>query len=345
MNSYQRVMGTLMGQPVDRQPVFAVLGAYGAKLTGVDLRTLYSDAAAYAAGQQAVQKTFGFDLVMTPFIYTAISEAFGGETTWSDSQAPNMKRPGARSAAEALLLTLPDLQQTDGLSVVLDATRRLAGLYKEQVPIIAVLPGPGIMPALIIGLEQWIETILFEEELGRKILDHTAPFFVSWANALLAAGADCLVITEGTAAAEIAPRALFAELFLPYLTETFAQINGPKVLHQTGGSINHNLDLLSGLAGLVGVAVGSKDDLSEARRLIGPNLNLIGNLDNLSFPALSAEQISEKSRSCLGVAAPSGHYILSNSGADIPLATPPENLRAMLLAAAEYSAETAGSRL
>lgn len=342
MNSYQRVMGTLMGQPVDRLPVFAVLGAYGAKLTGVDLRRLYSDAATYTAGQQAVQTTFGFDLVMTPFIYTAISEAFGGETAWSDSQAPNMKRPGIRSATELLVRPLPDPRQSAPLSLALEATRRLAGLYKEQVPVIAVLPGPGILPSLMIGLEQWIETVLFEEELSRKILEHTVPFFVSWANALLAAGADCLVVTEGTATAEIAPRALFAERFLPCLTAAFSQINGPKVLHHTGGRIIQNLDLISGLAGLVGVAVGSRDDLTEARRLLGPDLNLIGNLDNLSFPELSADQIAEKSRACLQEAAPAGHFILSNSGADIPLTTPSGNLRAMLSAAADYSAETGG---
>ncbi len=334
MNSYQRVMGTLMGQPVDRPPVLAVLGAYGGKLTGVDLRTLFSEAAAYVAGQRAVQKEFGFDLVMTPFVYTAIAEAFGGETAWSDTQPPNMKRPGVRSAAAVLSVPLPDPPCSPSLSIVLDATRRLADLYKEQVPILAVLPGPAIMPSLVIGMEQWMETVLFDEELSRKLLDYTAAFFVSWANSLLAAGADCLVVTEGTAAAEIAPRTLFAERFLPLLTSTFPRINGPKVLHHTGGRIHHILDLLPGLSGLVGVAVGSKDDLAEARRLTGPDLNLIGNLDNLSFPALSADKIMEMSCRCLRVAASSGHYILANAGADIPLTTPPENLRAMLAAAA-----------
>lgn len=344
MNPYQRVMGTLMGQPVDRPPVFAVVGAYGAKLTGVDLRTLYSDAAAYVAGQQAVQAAFGFDLVMTPFVFTVIAEAFGGETAWSDMQAPNMKRPGVRTAADILTTPLPDPQRTGLLPVILDATRRLADLYKEQVPVIGVLPGPGIMPSLIIGMEQWMETLLFDEDLTRKLLDHTAPFFVSWANALLAAGADCLVVTEGMASAEVAPRALFAERFLPLLTSTFAQVNGPKVLHHTGGRINHVLDLVPGLAGLVGVTVSSKDSLVEARRLLGPELNLIGNLDNLSFPAISADKIYGMSRACLGAAAQCGHYILCNSGADIPLTTPPENLRAMIAAAADYGTEVGGDR-
>ena len=343
MNSYQRVMGTLTGQTVDRLPVFAVLGAYGTKLTGTDLRTLYSDASAYVAGQQAVQSAFGFDLVMTPFVYTAISEAFGGETAWSDKQVPNMKRPGARSAVEAISLPLPDPERTGLLPVILEATRRLAHIYKEQVPVIGVLPGPGIMPSLITGMETWMETVLFDEELARKLLDHTAPFFVSWANALLAAGADCLVITEAMASAEIAPRALFASRFLPLLTSTFTQINGPKVLHHTGGRINHTLDLLPGLDGLVGVAVGSKDDLAEARQLIGPNLNLIGNLDNLGFPSFSADAVYSMSQACIRAAAPSGHYILANSGADIPLSTSPETLRAMLSAARDYSTEIGGS--
>lgn len=46
MNSWIRVMHTLAGRPTDRVPVLAVLGAYGGRLTGTDLRTLYSDAAA-----------------------------------------------------------------------------------------------------------------------------------------------------------------------------------------------------------------------------------------------------------------------------------------------------------
>ena len=337
MNSYKRVMNTLSGEAVDRLPVFAVMGAYGAKLTGVDLRTLYSDANAYVAGQQALQTEFGFDLVLSAFDFSAISEAFGGKTAWSVGQAPNMKRPAARTAAEALLLPLPDPQRTARLPVVLDATRQLAGLYEKQVPIISVLPGPGILPSLIVGIEQWMEAVLFDQLLAQELLNHTTRFFVSWASALLEAGADCLVVAEGMASAEIAQRSLFAEQILPHLTAAFASIEGPKVLHHAGGRINHTLDLLVGLNGLVGVTVGSKDNLSEARRLIGPNLTLIGNLDNLTLPSVTEEEVYEMSLACLREGASSGRFILANSAADIPLATPVDNLRAMIAASASYS--------
>ncbi len=337
MNSYQRVMNTLSGRAVDRPPVFAVLGAYGAKLTGTDPRTLYSDASAYVAGQKALQAEFGFDLVMTAFDYSALAEAFGGETAWSAVQAPNMKRPAAGSAAQALALPLPDPGQTGRLPVILDATRQLASVYKKNVPIISVLPGPCIMPALLMGLENWMETVLFHKDIALKLLRHTGVFFVDWANALLAAGADCLVVTESMASSDIATRALFTQQFLPHLTETFARIDGPKVLHHSGGRLNQNLDLLPGLDGLVGVTVSSKDDLTQARQSLGPDLTLIGNLDNLTLPEVTAAELFDMSLARLRIAAPCGHYILCNSAADIPLTTPTVNLRAMLAAAVAYS--------
>lgn len=339
MNSYQRVMNTLGGLPADRPPVFAVLGTYGANLTGVDLCTLYSDAAAYVAGQQAVQAAYGFDLVLTGFDYSAISEAFGATTAWSNHQVPNVKRPAAGSAAEAFALPVPDPHRSGRLPVILEATRQLALFYRGEVPVVSALPGPGILPSLIIGLDRWMETLLFDREIALKLLQYSGDFFVAWANALLAAGADCLVLTEGMASAEIVPRELFAELILPHLKQTFDRVDGPKIISSTGGRINPALDLLPGLNGMIGVIAGSKDDLSESRRLLGPDLALIGALDNLAFPAVSAEKIYELSLACLREAAPSGRFILANSGGDIPLATPPENLSAMLGAAAVYSTQ------
>lgn len=340
MNSYQRVMATLTGRPVDRLPVFAVLGAYGGKLTDVDLRTLYSDASAYVAGQKALQEEFGFDLVMTAFDFSAIAEAWGGEVAWSADQVPNMRRPAVRNAAAALSLPLPDVLCSGRLPVILEVNRQLAALYKGQVPIVSVLPGPVILPSLIVGIEQWMEVVLFDKELAQKLLDHTAPFIVSWANELLAAGADCIVLTEGMASAEIAPRALFEDQFLPHIRTIFSQIDGPKIISSTGGSLNHTLDLLPGLEGLVGVIAGSKDNLAEARRLAGPDLTIIGNLDNLTMPAVAASEVYETSLARLRTAGASGRFILANAGADMPQATPAENLRAMQAAVADYSAET-----
>ena len=341
MTPYQRVMSTISGAPVDRPPVFAVLGAYGANLTGCSLRSLYSDAEAYLEAQRALQQVYGFDLVLAPFDFSAIAEAFGGETAWSEQQPPNVRKHAAASAARALSLPMPDIGKSGRLPLILEATRRLAGDFKEKIPVIAVLPSPGTMPALLMGLEQWMETLLFDPQTAQALLARSGDFLVDYANALLAAGADCLVFTEGMAAAEVAPRGLFAASILPHLKEIFPRIKGPKVISSTGGRINQVLDLLHPLNGLVAVITGSRDDLEESRHLLGPELTLIGNLDNLAFVSSSAAKIGEMSQACLACASPGGRFILANAGGDIPLATPAGNLMAMR--ASVESCRVAGS--
>jgi uroporphyrinogen decarboxylase len=289
-----------------------------------------------------VRDAFGFDLALAPFDFGAVAEAFGGEVAWFADQAPNMKRPAVRDAAAALALPLPDPHSAARLPVILSAARQLADIYREQVPVFGVVPGPCGLLALVLGMEAWLDALLFDEAAARRLLERTGAFFVTWANALLEAGVNALVVAEGMAPVEIAPRGLFAERMLPHLRATFAQVRGPMVFHHNGGRIQHILDLLAGLPGLAGVVVSSKDNLVEARRRIGPGPLLLGNLDSLSFPAASADQIRQRSLACLQAAAPAGRYILSNSAADIPLTTPPENLRAMIAAS---EANAAGERL
>lgn len=343
INSYERVMNTFQGLPTDRLPVFAVLGAYGGKLTRTDLKTLYSDAQAYVAGQQAVQDFLGFDMILATFDYSAITEAFGGEVAWFDNQAPNMKRPAISDPSAVVTLNLPDPSRTGRLPVILAATRQLSSMYRGNVPVFAAVPGPGALPALVLGLEAWMETVLFDEDNARRILERTGRFFLDWVHALCEAGVTGLVVTESVASVEISTRKLFEEVFLPHLNSLFGQINVPVVFHHGGGRIQHILDLLPGLPGVVGVVVGSKDTLVAARSALGDELTLIGNLDNLSLPAVSAAEIRRRSLECLKTAAPAGRYILSHSAADVPISTPLENLRAMLQAAWEYAAKETGA--
>ena len=315
--------------PSDRVPVFAVLGAYGGKLTHTDLHTLYGDADKYVAGQVAVQNEFGLDMIMTPFDYSAIAEAFGGESAYFADQAPNMKRPAASTAEEALALKIPLPGRTARLPVILDSARKLKEIYKDEVPLFAPIPGPCAMAVMMMGLEAWMDTILFDYPSALRLLEHSGIFFESWANALLDAGAAGLVVTESMASSEISTRSLFAEKMIPHIKTVFAQVHGPIVFHHGGGRIQHVLDLLPSLPNVVGAVIGSKDNLTEARKRVGSKLLLIGNLDNLSFPKTDAAAIFDKSTACLEEAAPGGPFILANSAADIPLSSHPDTIHAM----------------
>jgi uroporphyrinogen decarboxylase len=332
MNALERVMATIKGEPVDRPPVMAVLAAYGGTLTGVPLPILYQDADAYIAGQMAVFEGLGFDAVIGSFDYSAIAEAFGGTPVFFTHQAPNMKRPAARTLEDALALPLPDPQRTGRLPLALDCVRGLAGRLNSEAPVIGVLPGPAALPVLLLGMETWMEGILFSRENADALLERTGIFWVQWARALLEAGATFVVATEGMAPREVTTRDLFESL-LPHIRSCFEQVEGPIVFHHTGGSIGHVLDLLRDLPQLAGVTIGSKDCIEGAREALGPGLPILGNLDNLTLASGNASEVRALTESLLDLAAAKGPMLICNSGADIPTSTPRENLEAMRNAA------------
>jgi uroporphyrinogen-III decarboxylase len=329
MNAWQRVMGTLAGTPTDRTPTIAVLSAYGAKLTQVELPSLFQNSALYVAGQEAAQEILGLDMVMTPFEYSAMAEAFGAEIAWFSHQPPNVKRPAARSVEQALGIAAPSHLRTERLAVSLEAARLLHQRYAEQVPIFTPIPSPAGLCVLILGMEGWLEGLLFDSANALLLMERVAPFLLELANAHLEAGVNGIILTEAMTPAEILPRNLLETLILPSLSSFMGQIRGPIVFSSTGGSIGHVLDLVPTLPGVAGVSLGSRDDLKMARETLGASMLLLGNIDNVAFPGHSPEAMFERCMTTLNQSAGKGPFILSNSGGDIPLATKPETLLAM----------------
>jgi len=337
MNSYERVMNTIGGLPADRVPVLAVLGIYGGRLIRADPKTIFTDSGKYAESQDAVQKTFGIDMILAPFEFTSIAEAFGGEIAWFADQAPNLRKPAAASIQEALKLPLPDPAVAGRLPVVLESIALLSARYKGSVPLFAPLPGPGALPVLMMGMEAWMDALLFDFPSALALLVHTENFCADWGNALLAAGADGLIFVESMASAEVMPRAMFESRLLPAIKKVLARYRGPLMFHHGGGGINHIIDLVPGLPNVVGALIGSKDGIEEARKRVGPDFLLAGNLDNLGFAAAGSSELYAQGLSCLGKGARRGHFMLANSGADIPLATAPETIQAMMNASRLFS--------
>lgn len=333
MNSITRVMNTIMGKPVDRNPVIAVLSAYGARLSGQSIKEIFSDAESYLKSQAAVLETFPVDMALAPFNYCAIAEAFGSDIRFYGDQPPNLKKPAARTWQDVLDIPLPEIRSAGRMAVILASIRALIDNFGKEKPVFVSVPGPVSLPILIMGFENWLETFLFEIDGAEKVLKYTSGFWQQWAEELSACGVSGLIVTEGFAASEICHRQLFVDRVLPFLSEMFARIEIPKIFHQTGGSISHILDLINNIGGVTGIALGAKDNILEARNIIGRDRLLLGNIDNLVFPSANRDQIYEKSMGILNSMIGRGPFILANSGGDIPLNTPVENIMAMFEAA------------
>jgi uroporphyrinogen decarboxylase len=336
MNSRERIQATLAGKPLDRRAIAPVLGLYGARLTNCPLEQYYTDPASYAAGQSAVRHTFQPDVLCAPLAFASIGAAFGGELVFLDTESPNLRRPAVQSVEQWDSLVPPDPDVHPRLLYFRDAIRLMAAEYRGEVPIAMVIPIPADIPAVVMGLEPWLETVLFDPAGARRVMDKILPFYVRLVNGFFAAGATFVVMPCGFASPAIVTREIVTTFTRPILAQALTQLCGPVVLHNVGAPILAHLDLLTGLPSVAAYIVDQRDDLAQARRVVGPDSVLFGGLDCANLGRMTAAEVEDRCRAILEERRQDARFVLGTSGPDVAWNTPPENIHAMRKAAESF---------
>ena len=337
MNGMERILATLAGESTDRRAVCLTLSLYGARLTSCDLRSYYSDPDAYARGQAAVWETFQPDVLFSPFALPLLGAAFGSEVRFFADQAPSLEQPAISSAAEIDSLAVPDIDEHPRLLYFRESVRLMATARGQETPVAAICLSPVDLPAMIMGSEAWLETLLFDTQGVQRILDITIPHFVQYANALLSDGATCIVLPAAFANSMLLPRRTAIEIVVPAMCEACKRLHGPIVLHHGGARMTPCLDLLLDIPNVVAFCIDNRDDLDEARKTIGTTFTLMGNLDGPTLLTRNATDVRKECVSILDNRRDDSRFILASSAADIDYHTPQENIHAVRRAAEEFS--------
>jgi len=334
----ERVQAAITGDIADRRAVSLTLSLYGARLTGCPLQTYYADPAAYADGQRAVRETFDPDILFGPFALPMEGAAFGSEISYYDNQAPNLARPVLADIDALDRLIVPDVETHPGLIYFREAVRRMATEHGPEVPVAAVALSPVDLPIMLMGIEGWLATVLFQEDGTRRMLGRTVPFFVRRVNDLFAAGATFVLMPSAFINPRIVPRGVIERLALPAPRRAFAQVAGPLLMHSGGARLAPFLDLFVGLPNVVGFVVNSREDISLAREKAGPGPLLVGNIDGPGLHRENPHDIQAGAERLLRRHADDPHFILGTSAADIAYETPLSHIRAVGSAARSASA-------
>lgn len=329
MTSMERVLAALKGKAQRRPPFTLTLSLYGARLIDCPLTTYYRHPDLYAAGQEAVLALCAPDILFSPFALTLEAEAFGSELTFLPTNPPNIKKPAVRTADAFIDLPLPDIDSHPSLLFLRESVRLLTEKCLGETPICAILTAPVDLPAIVMGIDMWIETLLFAPEKATAILEKTHRHFVALANALLADGANFIGLTTVCSNPRILYPKLIATVILPALDRAFREVNGPVVFHHGGNPMLPNLEDYLALANVAAFAVDHRDSLAEARKILGPNRLLLGNLHGLTLPKLSAKRVLANVDHILDDRKDDGCFIFSTTAADVPLDTPPGLLQAI----------------
>ncbi|MFZ1615297.1 MAG: uroporphyrinogen decarboxylase family protein [Holophaga sp.] len=336
MNSLERVLACLGGQPVDRPAFSLLLALYGARLTGATLKEHYSDPQVFVEGQIAVWETFGPDLLFGPYAFPSLAEAFGGTLHHHAAQAPTMARPPFASAQEALARWSPEPTDHPVFRYLTECTRGMAAHFADQVPVIPSMPSPADLPVFLLGAEGWLDTLLFDEPAAQTLLERATTFCVTWGRQLLESGGLALGVTADFSNPEVLPERFIRTLTLPALRDCFSQLPGPLVFHHGGCRLAPHLALLGGLPGVAGYVLDPRDGLAEGRQRVGPGPLLLGGLNGPSFEGMEPDAMKTHCLTVLDERHADPNFILASGNADIPLHTAPAVIQAVRAAALEW---------
>lgn len=333
MNSMERIAAVLSGAAPDTRPYTLTLSLYGSRLAGIPTEAYYSDPDSYVAGQREVVRLCAPDVLFGPFALSLEAAAFGAELHLPPDGAPTLKRSPYTSAADAL--ALPDPASNRSLRYLTDSVCALVAEQGGARPVAAPIVSPTDLPTLLMGFEAWLETLLFDPPGRQAWYDAMVKHFHALAAAYFAAGAAFLVSPVMLANPTLVDPALAGATLLPLLRDAFSGLPGPIVFHHGGNRLGPYLHLFKDLPNLAGFVLDERDSFAEARKLLGPQVLLLGNLSGPLCSRRSPEEVGRRAAELLADRRGDGKFILASCGADVPYDTDPAVIEAVARAAAD----------
>ncbi len=328
MNSRERVLAHLAGQPVDRLPLMPITMMFAAHLTGARYRDYCTNYRVLADAQIRVAEQFGFDYVNTMSDPAREAADCGAAVEYFDHQPVALVEDDALLADKTKLATLktPDPLGGGRMHKGVQAVAQLKQRVGQEKIVEGWIEGPIAEAADLRGINTIMLDFFDDPAFVRDLFEFVIDMELRFARAQLDAGAD--LIGVGDAAASLVGPHFYHEHIWPYEKKL---VDG---LHAMGGRVRLHICgntrfALEGM-GKLGCEIVDLDYLSpmaEGRAKMGPDQVLLGNVNPVLVirngkPAEVTAAIAQCHRQ-------TGPRFIVGPGCEVPRDTPHDNLRAL----------------
>ena len=337
MNGYERVAAALRGERPDRVPVMLHSFMMAAREAGHTMRAFREDPEKLAASFVQSVETYGYDGVLVDVDTATLAGALGVPLELPEDEPALCRGARLGSLAEVDGLEPPDVARDPRVQVWLEAVRLLVRRFGQEVYVRGNCDqAPFSLASMMRGAADWMMDLMDEANRERafRLLDHCAEAGLQFLRLMGATGAHMVSSGDSPAGPDlVSPRMYraFAQPWEKRLADEAHRLGLPYALHVCGWTDPILDDMVA--TGADALELDHKTDARLARDRMSGRATFIGDLDPSGVLALGTPELVEaKTRALLGVFADSPRFIL-NAGCAIPATTPPENLRAMILAA------------
>jgi len=323
----------VIDEPQDRVPVFPLVTAHAARVAGIPIRDYYTDGAAMARSQLVAQELYGTDFISFFSEVGLIAEALGSRFDYPEDDLPLLMTPKWQGLAELDEAEVDPLK--DGrLRVYLNAITYAYEARGDTVPILAYVPAPFTTAQQLVDQEAFLLGLLTEPERVHRLLEYATRSIIRFCRAIIGAGGLPILVDPLASGSVISPNQ-YREFALPYEAEVI------RYLHR------YDLDIVLHICGdtnpIINLMPESGADLLSIDRIgletaiagAGDRCRIIGNFDTTAILLSQPQEVADSVAAMVLAGKPCPKGFVAATGCEVPVETPPENVRAFVRAAKE----------
>jgi len=254
----------------------------GSVLKKTERSDIHTDAERMAWSAIWSARLMGFDCAVVPYDMTMESEAMGNTISLYENSEdilyPTIPQKIWASMDEVVI---PDnIEQRGRLPIIPKAIE----IIKKEAPELAVgcwQLGPFTQAGQILELDMILKGVFKQKAKVEDLLDKLSDMIIKLGRQWQAAGCDYIALREPGVAADLLSPRTFKDIIKPRLTRILAGWQSPKLLHICGQT--DPLIEMMNQCGADGLTVDIKCNVAEARKKLGDDVLLMGNVDTYSM--------------------------------------------------------------
>jgi uroporphyrinogen decarboxylase len=338
MTGMERLIAAVNGTPADRIPVFCNLLDQGAKELGLSIEEYYAKGEQVAEAQLKMRAKYGYDCVWSLFYVGKEAELLGcRRMVYAKDGPPNVGEMVIQDLDDIARLQVPDdITSHPAFEEELKCLRILKAEAGGKYPICAYLTASMTLPAILMGLEKWLQLLMFGPfDLRDELLAKCSDFFQKQVAAYRAAGADVLVYSNPFGSTDFIPRKFFDELSVPWMARDLEPGGTAGIVYYCGSArFNNVIDAVINRLGIGVYYLSPLDDVAEGKRLVAGRGLTCGVINDILLIDWTPDQVRAEVRRIIEAGKPGGKFLFGTLV--MPYDIPEANIRAMLAAAYEH---------
>lgn len=337
--SMERLLAAIDGKIIDHIPVFCNLLDQGARELGVSIQDYFADGEKVAEAQLRMLEKYGHDNVWSLFYVGKEAELLGCRAIrYAADGPPNVADYVIKRYDDIDKLQVPDdILTHPGFAEPAKCLARLKREVGGKVPICAYLTASMSLPAILMGMENWMELLMIgPHEVRDQLLTKCSDFFRKEIAAYRAAGADVLVYSNPYGSTDIIPMKLFRELSMQWMKRDLEPGGLDGVVFYVGGArLNTVIEQVIREIGIGVFYPSPLEDTAQSMHLIADRALCAGVINDIRLIDWTPDEVrAEVKRIVQAGLAVSRKFFFGT--VVMPYGIPEQNIVAMISAAKEF---------